>query len=61
MLAVVTGVYLFDICSSSMKLLSLETLDYGVKIRSKSSLGGEIKPKAPCRNILRHVQNHLQV
>jgi hypothetical protein len=29
----------------------------GVKIRSTSSFGGEVKPSAPCRNILRHVKD----
>jgi hypothetical protein len=30
----------------------------GDKIRSTSSFGWEVKPEAPCRNILRHVKEH---
>jgi hypothetical protein len=32
-----------------------------IKIHSMPSSGGEVKPEAPCHNILRHVKNHLQV
>jgi hypothetical protein len=32
-----------------------------IKIHSTSSFGGEAKPEAPCRKILRHVKDHLQV
>jgi hypothetical protein len=31
------------------------------KIRSTPSFGGEVKPEAPCRNILRHVKYDLQI
>jgi hypothetical protein len=30
-----------------------------IKIRSTPSFGGEVKPKAPCRKILRHVKKSL--
>jgi hypothetical protein len=29
-----------------------------IKIRSTPSFGREVKPWAPCRNILRHVKNN---
>jgi hypothetical protein len=32
-----------------------------IKIRSTPSLGGEIKPSAPCRKIFRHVKDALKV
>jgi hypothetical protein len=32
----------------------------GVKIRSTTSFGVEVKPSAPCRNILRHVKDPLR-
>jgi hypothetical protein len=32
-----------------------------IKIRSMTSSGGELKPSAPIRNILRHVKNHCKV
>jgi hypothetical protein len=32
-----------------------------ITIRSKPSFRGEVKPEAPCRNILRHVKNHFEV
>jgi hypothetical protein len=32
-----------------------------IKVRSTPSFGGEVKPEAPCHNILRYVKNYLQV
>jgi hypothetical protein len=32
-----------------------------IKIRSTSSFGGEVKPEAPCRKILRNVKKPFQV
>jgi hypothetical protein len=32
-----------------------------IKIRSTLSFGEKVKPEAPCRKILRHVKNHLQM
>jgi hypothetical protein len=32
-----------------------------IKIRNTPSFGEEVKPEAPCRKILRHQENHLQV
>jgi hypothetical protein len=29
----------------------------GDKVRSRTAFGGEVKPSAPCRKILRHVKN----
>jgi hypothetical protein len=31
-----------------------------IKIRSTTSFGEEVKPSAPCRNILRHVKEHCR-
>jgi hypothetical protein len=32
-----------------------------IKIRSTPHFGREVKPEVPCREIFRHVKNHLQV
>jgi hypothetical protein len=32
-----------------------------IKILSTPSFGGEVKPSAPCRNILRNVETHFEV
>jgi hypothetical protein len=32
-----------------------------IKIRSTPSFGGELKPSAPCRKVLRYVRNHFDV
>jgi hypothetical protein len=34
-----------------------EGLLMAIKIRSTTSFGGEVKPSAPCRNILWHIKN----
>jgi hypothetical protein len=31
-----------------------------ITIRRTSSFGGEVKPSAPCRKILRHEKNHFE-